>query len=77
MTGFKARTSALKHVLTIGVAATILASAEPTVWTVPGRTDNASVRGHQGDLVNQPGCWTENGYDREFPCPVVRGSPGL
>ena len=77
MTGFKTRVSASKHALTIGVAAAILASAMPAIWTVPARTDNASVTGHQGVLVNQAGCWTENGYDREFPCPVVRGGPGL
>jgi hypothetical protein len=77
MSGFKPRTSALKHTLTIGVAVAILASAVPTVWTVPARTDNAGGTGHQGDLVNQPGCWTENGYDREFPCPVAPGAPGL
>jgi hypothetical protein len=77
MTGFKTRASASKHALTIGVAAAILASAEPTIWTVPNRTDNASVTGHQGVLVNQPGCWTENGYEREVPCAVVPGDPGL
>jgi hypothetical protein len=60
-----------------GIAAVILASTVPTTWTVPGRTDNASVTGHQGDLVNQPGCWIENGYDHEFPCAVVPGGPGL
>ena len=64
MTGFKTRASASKHALTIGVAAAILASAVPTIWTVPARTDNTSVTGHQGVLVNQPGCWTENGYAR-------------
>ena len=77
MIGFKTRASASKHAFTIGVAAAILASAVPTIWTVSARTDNASVTGHQGVLVNQPGCWTENGYDREFPCPVVSGGPGL
>ena len=77
MTGFKTRASASKHALTIGVAAAILASAVPTIWTVPARTDNASVTGHQGVLVNQPGCWTENGYEREVPCAVVLGGPGL
>jgi hypothetical protein len=77
MPGLKTRVSASKHALTIGIAAAILASAVPTIWTVPSRTDNASVTGRQGDLVNRPGCWTENGYEREFPCPVVPGGPGL
>jgi hypothetical protein len=35
------------------------------------------VTGRQGDLVNRPGCWTENDYDREVMCPVVPGGPGL
>jgi hypothetical protein len=77
MTRFKTRASASKHALTIGVAAAILASAVPAIWTVSARTDNASVTGHQGVLVNQPGCWTENVYEREVPCAVVPGGPGL
>jgi len=55
MTGFKTRASASKHALTIGVAAAILASAVPTIWTVPARTDNASVTGPPGRLGQPTG----------------------
>jgi len=77
MVAVKIRGSALKHALMAGTMVIALVAATPTIWTAPARTDNASVTGHQGDLVNQPGCWTENGYDREDPCAVVRGAPGL
>jgi hypothetical protein len=71
------RRSASKHALMTGAIVVVLAAATSTVWTAPARTDNASVTGRQGDLINQPGCWTENGYDHEDPCAVVRGAPGL
>jgi hypothetical protein len=77
MPGLNTRVSASKHALMTAIAAAILAGTVPTIWSVPSRTDNATVTGHQGELVNRPGCWTENGYDREFPCPVVPGGPGL
>jgi hypothetical protein len=77
MPSARTRGSASKHALMAGIAALVLASAVPALWTAPGRTDNASVTGRQGDLVNHPGCWTENGYDSEVPCAVVRGAPGL
>jgi hypothetical protein len=77
MPGLKTRISASKRAIVTGIAAAILVATAPVIWTVPGRTDNAAVTGHQGDLVNRPGCWTENGYDREFPCPVTSGDPGL
>jgi hypothetical protein len=77
MRSVKTRGSASTCALMAAIAAVVLAGTEPAMWTVPGRTDNATVTGRQGDLVNQPGCWTENGYDREVPCAVVRGGPGL
>jgi hypothetical protein len=77
MPAVKMRGSAPKYVLMTAIVVTALAVAAPTIWTAPARTDNASVTGYQGDLVNRPGCWTENGYDREAPCDVVRGAPGL
>ena len=77
MSDVKTRGSASKRALMVGIAVVTLASTAPTIWTVPNRTDNASVTGYQGDLVNRPGCWTENGYDREVPCDILRGAPGL
>jgi hypothetical protein len=77
MLAVKMRGLASKHVLMTAIVMTALAAAAPTIWTAPARTDNASVTGYQGDLVNRPGCWTENGYDREGPCDVARGAPGL
>jgi hypothetical protein len=77
MPGLKTRVSTSKHALMSGIAAAILAATAPVIWTVPSRTDNATVTGRQGDLVNRPGCWTENDYDREVPCSVVPGGPGL
>jgi hypothetical protein len=77
MPAVKTRGSASKHALMTGIVVVVLAAAAPAIWTVPARTDNGSVSGHQGDLVNRPGCWTENGYDHEDPCAVVRGGPGL
>jgi len=77
MPGIKTPRSASKQALMTGIAAVTLATAAPSFWTAPARTDNASVTGHQGELINRPGCWTENGYDRELPCAVVRGGPGL
>ena len=77
MPGVKTRGPASKHALMTGIAMVTLAAAVPTIWTAPGRTDNASVTGYQGELVNRPGCWTEKGYDREVPCAIVRGAPGL
>jgi hypothetical protein len=77
MPGVKMRGSASKLALMTCIAVVTLTAAVPTIWTAPSRTDNASVTGYQSDLVNRPGCWTENGYDREFPCPVAPGGPGL
>ena len=77
MPAVKTRESASKHVLMAAIVVTALAAAAPTIWTAPARTDNASVTGCQGALINRPGCWSENGYDREFPCPVAPGGPGL
>jgi hypothetical protein len=77
MPGVKTRGSASRHAFMTGIAMVTLTAALPTIWTVPARTDNASVTGYQGELVNRPGCWTEQGYDREVPCAVVRGAPGL
>jgi len=77
MLAVKTRESASKHVLMTAIVVTALAAAAPTIWTAPARTDNASVTGYQGALINRPGCWSENGYDREFPCPVAPGGPGL
>ena len=77
MIGFKARESSLKHAIAAAIAAVIIAGTPTPVWTVPGRTDNGTVTGRQGEFVNRPGCWTEHGYDSEIPCAVVRGGPGL
>jgi hypothetical protein len=60
-----------------GIAVVTLATAAPSFCAVPARTDNASVTGHEGDLINRPGCWSESGYDGQVPCAVVRGAPGL
>ena len=77
MPGVKTRGSASKRARMTCLAMVTLTAAVPTIWTAPSRTDNAGVTGYQSELVNRPGCWTENGYDREFPCPVVPGGPGL
>ena len=73
MSSVSMRESASKCALIIGFAL----AAAPAFWTAPARTDNASVTGYQGYLINRPGCWSENGYDGQLPCPVVPGGPGL
>ena len=77
MPGVKTRRSASKHAFMTSIAVVTLAAAASTFWTVPARTDNASVTGHEGDLINRPGCWSESGYDGQVPCAAVRGAPGL
>jgi hypothetical protein len=50
------------------VMATCAASAASPAWALAGRSSTATETGWQGELVNQPGCWIESGYDGRFPC---------
>jgi len=47
----------------IGAAGPCLASTRPPA--------NASETGWQGELVNRPGCWSEDRYSRNFDCRPV------
>ena len=62
--------SSLKYAITIGIAAAIGASAASPSWAATSWSSNVSETGWQSDLVNRPGCWTENGHDNWFPCQV-------
>ena len=44
------------------------ASAASPAWALAGRSITAAETGWQSELVNQPGCWIESGYDGRFPC---------
>ena len=54
-----------KWAIAIGICA---AGAASPAWALAGRSRTPTETGWQGDLVNQPGCWIESGYDGRYPC---------
>ena len=44
------------------------ASAASPASAFAGRSSTPIDTGWQHELVNQPGCWIESGYDGRFPC---------
>jgi hypothetical protein len=54
-----------KCAMAMGICAV---SAASPAWALAGRSRTPTETGQQGDLVNQPGCWIESGYDGRFPC---------
>jgi len=57
-----------KCAIAMGICAGIATGAASPAWALAGQSSTPTETGRQGDLVNQPGCWIESGYDGRYPC---------